>query len=72
MGWNALRKQIFANQKRLGVIPASTTLTPWPTALICGKLQKWDTLSADEKKLFPAKWRSMPPTSPIPTTRSAA
>jgi arylsulfatase A-like enzyme len=24
MGWNELREQIFANQKRLGVIPANT------------------------------------------------
>jgi arylsulfatase A-like enzyme len=47
MGWNALRDQIFANQKRLGVIPANTVLTPWPD-----DLAKWDTLSADEKKLF--------------------
>ena len=46
-GWNELREQIFANQKRLGVIPASTQLTPWPDVL-----QKWDTLSPDEKKLF--------------------
>jgi len=27
MGWNALRDQIFANQKRLGVIPANAKLT---------------------------------------------
>ncbi|WP_375143960.1 arylsulfatase [Bradyrhizobium sp. Ash2021] len=47
MGWNALREQIVANQKRLGVIPANTQLTPWPD-----DLQKWDTLTADEKKLF--------------------
>jgi arylsulfatase len=47
MGWNAMREQIFANQKRLGVIPANTALTPWPD-----DLPKWDTLSADEKKLF--------------------
>ena len=47
MGWNALRDQIFANQKRLGVIPANTVLTPWPD-----ELPKWDTLSAEEKKLF--------------------
>jgi arylsulfatase A-like enzyme len=47
MGWNALRDQIFANQKRLGVIPANTQLTPWPD-----ELKKWDTLSADEKRLF--------------------
>jgi arylsulfatase A-like enzyme len=47
MGWNALRDQIFANQKRLGVVPANTQLTPWPD-----DLPKWDTLSADQKKLF--------------------
>ena len=47
MGWNAMREQIFANQKRLGVIPASAQLTPWPD-----DLPKWETLSADEKKLF--------------------
>ena len=47
MGWNAMRDQIFANQKRLGVIPANTQLTPWPD-----DLPKWDTLKPDEKKLF--------------------
>ncbi|MGH6938405.1 arylsulfatase [Hypericibacter sp.] len=46
-GWNALRDQIFANQKQLGVIPANTQLTPWPD-----DLPKWDTLDADSKKLF--------------------
>src|SRR6202035_5177305 len=39
--------KIFANQKRLGVIPANAELTPWPD-----DLPKWETLSADEKKLF--------------------
>ena len=29
MGWEKLAK-IFANQKRLGVIPEGTQLTPWP------------------------------------------
>jgi arylsulfatase len=48
MGWNALRDQIFANQKRLGVIPPDTLLTPWPEK----ELPLWDSLSADEKKLF--------------------
>jgi len=47
MGWNALREQIFANQKALGVIPANAKLTEWPDSL-----PKWDTLSADQKKLF--------------------
>jgi arylsulfatase len=48
MGWNALRDQIFANQKKLGVIPQDAELTPWPKDL----LPEWDSLSADEKKLF--------------------
>jgi arylsulfatase len=48
MGWNKLRDEIFANQKRLGVIPADAQLTPWPTDL----LKNWDDLSAEEKKLF--------------------
>jgi arylsulfatase A-like enzyme len=47
MGWNAMRDVIFANQKRLGVIPADTELTPWPD-----DLPKWETLKPDEKKLF--------------------
>ena len=47
-GWNRLRETIVANQKRLGVIPQEAKLTPWPKDL----LKEWDTLSADEKKLF--------------------
>ena len=46
-GWDKLRETIFANQKRLGVIPANAELTPWPK-----ELQHWDQLSWDEKKLF--------------------
>jgi arylsulfatase A-like enzyme len=45
-GWEKLREQIFANQKRLGVIPANTQLTPWPD-----DLPKWDSLSAVKKKI---------------------
>jgi arylsulfatase A-like enzyme len=47
MGWEKLREQIFANQKRLGVIPANTELTPWPDTL-----PKWDSLSFLRKKLY--------------------
>src|SRR6266496_3363166 len=47
MGWEKLRDQIFANQKRLGVIPANTQLTPWPA-----DLPKWDSLSVVRKKLY--------------------
>lgn len=47
-GWNALRDTIFANQKRLGVIPADAKLTPWPDTL----LRRWDSLNDEERKLF--------------------
>jgi arylsulfatase len=47
-GWNKVRERIFANQKRLGVIPADTQLAPWPKDL----LKEWDSLTADEQKLF--------------------
>src|SRR6267142_3466738 len=55
MGWNAVREQIYANQKRLGVIPANTTLPAWPDGQAeygGAKLPKWNTLNAMEKKLF--------------------
>ncbi len=47
-GWNALRDQIFANQRRLGVIPQDAKLTPWPDGL----LPRWETLSDEQKKLY--------------------
>ena len=47
-GWNKLRETIFANQKKLGVIPADAKLTPWPKDL----LPEWDALTADQKKLY--------------------
>jgi arylsulfatase len=47
-GWNDLRDTIFANQKRLGVIPQNAKLTPWPDDL----LKRWDQLTPNEKKLF--------------------
>ncbi|WP_262027896.1 arylsulfatase [Microvirga sp. Mcv34] len=47
-GWNKLRERIFENQKRLGVIPQDAKLAPWPKDV----LKEWDTLSAEEKKLY--------------------
>ena len=47
-GYEKLRERIFENQKRLGVIPKDSKLTPWPKDM----LKPWDQLSADEKKLF--------------------
>jgi arylsulfatase len=46
-GWNKIRDTIFANQKRLGIMPANAQLTEWPDTL-----PKWDSLGEVEKKLF--------------------
>src|SRR5208282_2841701 len=54
-GWEKLRDTIFANQKRLGVIPPETELTPWPdgqAAFGGAKLPRWDSLSEIQKKLY--------------------
>lgn len=47
-GYEKLRDRIFENQKKLGVIPQDTKLTPWPSDV----LKPWEQLTADEKKLF--------------------
>jgi len=47
-GYEKLRERIFENQKRLGIIPKNTKLTPWPNEL----LTPWDKLSPEAKKLF--------------------
>ncbi|MFG0723380.1 arylsulfatase [Pseudomonas sp. GLN_6] len=46
-GWDKVREQTLARQKQLGVVPADTELTPRPE-----QIPAWDSLSADEKKLF--------------------
>ncbi len=46
-GWDALREETLARQKRLSVVPAATKLAPKPAAI-----KDWAALSADEKKLF--------------------
>jgi hypothetical protein len=54
-GWEKLRETIFANQKRLGIMPENAQLTPWPDGQEIyngAKLPRWDSLSFEEKKLF--------------------
>jgi arylsulfatase len=46
-GWNNLRERIFANQKRLGIVPRNAKLTDWPKSLA-----QWDTLTPEAKKLY--------------------
>ena len=46
-GWDKLREDTFARQKKLGIIPANAELTPRPK-----ELPAWDSLTADQKKLY--------------------
>ena len=46
-GWDKLREETLARQKRLGVAPQETKLAPKPRAI-----KDWDKLSGAEKKLF--------------------
>ena len=46
-GWDKLREETFAREKKLGVIPADAELTPRPK-----ELPAWDSLPADERKLL--------------------
>jgi arylsulfatase A-like enzyme len=44
MGWDRYREIVFEQQKKLGVIPESTKLTPRPAAI-----PAWDSLNTDQK-----------------------
>ncbi len=46
-GWDKVRSESIARQKKMGVIPANTQLGPKPE-----DIQDWDKLSADERRLF--------------------
>ena len=46
-GWDKLREETFARQKKLGVIPANAKLTPRPK-----EIPAWADMSAAQKRLF--------------------
>ncbi len=46
-GWDKVREEIIANQKRLGIIPQNTNLTERIDAI-----PAWDSLSDDERRLY--------------------
>ncbi len=46
-GWDKMRELTLERQKKLGIVPENTKLAPKPA-----DIKDWDTLSADEKKLF--------------------
>ena len=46
-GWDKQREITLANQKKLGIVPADTVLTPRPK-----EIPAWDSLNADQKKVY--------------------
>src|SRR5687768_12364895 len=46
-GWDKLREETFARQKKMGVIPADARLTPRPK-----EIPAWDEMNSDQKRLF--------------------
>jgi len=46
-GWDKYREETLARQIKLGIVPPGTKLAPKPKFI-----KDWDTLSADEKRLF--------------------
>lgn len=46
-GWDVFREEVFARQKKLGIIPANAVLPERNP-----NIKAWDKLSADEKRLY--------------------
>jgi arylsulfatase len=46
-GWDKLREETFARQRKLGVIPADTKLTQRPK-----EIPAWDDMNSDQRRLF--------------------
>jgi arylsulfatase A-like enzyme len=47
MGWDKYRETVLERQKQMGVVPSNSELPP-----MLEGVQKWDELSADEKRLY--------------------
>ena len=47
MGWDEYRRQVLARQKAAGLVPKFTAVAP-----LQAELPAWNTLSADQKKLY--------------------
>jgi arylsulfatase len=46
-GWDQLREEVLARQKKLGVVPNDAKLTPRPEGIAA-----WDTLPQEQKRLY--------------------
>ena len=75
MGWEKLREQIFANQKRLGVIPEDTQLTPGRTvrpSMAARSCRGGTRFRSSKRNFMPARRKTSPAMPPTPTMRLAA
>lgn len=46
-GWDVTRKETYQRQKRMGIIPANTDLTPRQT-----EIPSWDSISPDRRRIY--------------------
>src|SRR5262245_58378133 len=46
-GWDKVREETLARQKKLGIVPQATVLTPRPK-----EIPAWDSLNADQKRVY--------------------
>jgi arylsulfatase A-like enzyme len=46
-GWDKVREETLERQKKMGIVPANTKLTPRPEGVAA-----WDSLDADHKRVF--------------------
>jgi len=46
-GWDTARAEIYARQKRMGIIPASAALAPLPPGV-----PSWNSLSAEQREIY--------------------
>ena len=66
-GWDKLREETLARQKKLGVVPPDTKLAPKPD----GDQGLGQAHAPTRRSSSPTRWRSSPVTASLPTTRSA-
>ena len=67
MGWDVYREQTLARQIKLGVVPATTKLTARSEGL-----PAWDSLNADQKRLYARMMETTPYSSTSPATMARA
>ena len=66
-GWDKLREETLARQKKLGVVPRKPCSRPSPKAI-----KRLGKLTDDERSCSPGRWRSSPASASTPIMRSAA